>query len=396
LSASPLSGLQVVDLTRHLPGPLVAHLLSDLGARVVKIEEPRRGDPVREAPPVREEIGALAALLLSGVESVALDLKQPMAQEVVHRLLARADILLESFRPGTLERLGFAPETLRERYPRLVVCSISGWGSEGPYAKRAGHDLTYQALAGTLASTAADLAMPAVPVADLTGAWSAVTAILAAIVERERTGQGSRIDAALFDAGFHAGLTAWAAEAEGPKRVGQKLPLSGALPCYNLYRTADGHPMALAALEPHFWERFCKAAGRPNLIRRQYDGSLRARQLVQDLIGSRTRSEWMDLFAREDIPAEPVLTPDQARQHPQAAEREMLRRGPDSLLRIGFPARIDGARPRSGDQVPRLGEHTKAVLEEVGIVEEMSRRERREAGIGPRFSWKRLYNKLFS
>lgn len=383
----------MVDLSRHLPGPLAAHLLADLGARVLKVEEPRRGDPVREAPPVREATGALAALVLSGVESVALDLKQPAAQEVLHRLLSRADVLLETFRPGTLARLGFAPEALRERHPRLVVCSLSGWGAEGPYAKRAGHDLTYQALAGTLASTTT---MPAVPVADLIGAWSAVTAILAAVVERERTGQGSRIDAALFDAGFHAGLTAWAAEADGPKRIGKSLPLSGALPCYNLYRTSDGHPMALAALEPHFWERFCNAAGKPNLIRRQYDTSLRSRQLVQELIGSRTRSEWMDLFAREDIPAEPVLTPDEARVHPQAAEREMLRRGPDSLLRIGFPARIDGERPRSGDKVPGLGEHTAAVLEELGMTDRASRRELRQSGVGSRFSWRRLYHKLFS
>jgi crotonobetainyl-CoA:carnitine CoA-transferase CaiB-like acyl-CoA transferase len=396
LSASPLSGLQVVDLSRHLPGPLAAHLLADLGARIFKVEEPLRGDPLREAPPVREATGSLAALLLSGTESIALDLKQPAAQEILHQLLSRADILLESFRPGTLARLGFPSEELRERYPRLVICSLSGWGSEGPYAKRAGHDLTYQALAGTLAATSATLAMPAVPVADLIGAWSAVTAILAAMVERERTGQGSRIDAALFDAGFHAGLTAWAAEADGPKRIGKSLPLSGAFPCYNLYRTSDGHPMALAALEPHFWERFCNASGRPNLIRRQYDGSLRARQLVQELLGSRTRAEWMDLFAREDIPAEPVLTPDEARRHPQAAEREMLRLGPDSLLRIGFPARIDGERPRSGDKVPQLGEHTKAVLAELGIADERSRRERRESGVGPRFHWRRLVNKLFS
>ena len=393
MSASPLSGLQVVDLSRHLPGPLAAHLLADLGARVLKVEEPQRGDPVREAPPVREGIGALGALVLSGVESVALDLKQPAAQEVLRRLLSRADVLLETFRPGTLARLGFPPEELRERYPRLVICSMSGWGAQGPYAKRAGHDLTYQALAGTLASTTS---MPAVPVADLIGAWSAVTAILAAVVERERTGQGSRIDAALFDAGFHAGLTAWAAEADGPKRLGKSLPLSGALPCYNLYRTADGHPMALAALEPHFWERFCNAAGRPSLIRRQYDTSLRARQLVQELLGSRTRSEWMDLFAREDIPAEPVLTPDEARRHPQAAEREMLRRGPDSLLRLGFPARIDGERPRSGDKVPGLGEHTEAVLEELGMNDRASRRELRQSGVGPRFHWRRLFNKVFS
>lgn len=382
----------VADLTRFLPGPLAAHLLADLGARVVKIEEPRNGDPVRQAPPIREGTGALAALLLSGVESVALDLKQEEARDILGRLLEKSDILIESFRPGTLDRLGFPPATLRERYPRLIVCSISGWGPDGPYARRAGHDLTYQALAGTLAATAA---MPHVPVADLIGAWSAVTAILAALHERERTGQGTRIDAALFDAGFHAGLTAWAAEAEGAKKVGQRLPLSGALSCYNLYKTADGNPIALGALEPHFWERFCRAAGRPALIGRQYSDSPSVRRKVEDLFRTRTRAEWMALFAAEDIPAEPVLTPTEARRHPQAAERDLLRYGPDSLLRIGFPARLGGERPRAAESVPDLGEHTDAVLQELGI-EKRPRREKEKAGIGARFNLKRMWTKLFS
>ncbi|HSL81199.1 MAG TPA: CaiB/BaiF CoA-transferase family protein, partial [Thermoanaerobaculia bacterium] len=166
--SDPLRGILVVDLSRHLPGPLAAQLLASLGARVVKVEEPRAGDPVRLAPPVvrtgpRTGTGptsSLAALLLSGVESVALDLKRPGGREVLERLLERADVLLETFRPGTLARLGFPPEELRERFPRLVVCSLSGWGEDGPYAARAGHDLTYQALAGALAPTAATPAYP--------------------------------------------------------------------------------------------------------------------------------------------------------------------------------------------------------------------------------------------
>ena len=229
--ASPLAGLRVVDLSRNLPGPLTARLLADLGARVIKVEEPKEGDPVRTAPPVREGIGALGAILLSGVESIALDLKQPAGQEILGRLLERADVLIEGFRPGTMARLGFSPEDLKTRYPRLVVCSISGWGQEGPYAARAGHDLTYQAVAGTLAPGAS---MPTALQADLTGAWSAATSILAALLERQTTGQGRRIDAALLDAGVHANLVGWASEAGGGKGVGERLPLTGALPCYNV------------------------------------------------------------------------------------------------------------------------------------------------------------------
>ncbi|MFP5284940.1 MAG: CaiB/BaiF CoA transferase family protein [Thermoanaerobaculia bacterium] len=375
-----ISGTLVLDLSRHLPGPLAGRLLADLGARVVKIEEPTQGDPVRQAPPRRNGVSGLAALLLSGIESVALDLKEPEGQEVLGRLLERADVLLESFRPGTLARLGFPPDLLRERYPGLVVCSVTGWGQSGPYAARAGHDLTYQAVAGSLAPTAA---MPAVPVADLVGAWSATSAILAALLERGRTGRGRHIDAALVDAGVHANLVSWAVEPEAPKAVGENLPLTGALPCYRLYRTADGRLLALGALEPHFWRRFCEAAGCPDLRRRQYSDAPRVRRKVEALVRGRTLAEWMDLFSKEDIPAEPVLSAAQARNHPQVRERGMLAEGGDTLPRIGYPALVDGVRPRAAVHVPALGEHTDAWLDELGI-------SRRGKGIGRRFSWKRL------
>lgn len=377
----------MVDLSRHLPGPLAARLLADLGARVAKVEEPEKGDPVREAPPQRKGQGALGAILLSGVESIALDLKQPAAVAVLERLIERADVLLDSFRPGTLARIGLAPEDLRARYPRLVHCSVTGWGPSGPYAGRAGHDLTYEAVAGALAPTAA---LPAIPVADLIGAWSAVTAILAALHERQSTGQGSHIDAALLDAGLHANLLSWSAEAGGHKGVGEPLPLTGALPCYNLYKTADGAWIALGALEPHFWYRFCNAVGRLDLVGKQYSSSPRARRKVEELIRSRTRAEWMDVFAREDIPAEPVLSAKEAREHPQVRERGLVGEGEDGMPRLGFPARLDGERPRGGERVPGLGEHTEALLEELGMGGE-----RRQAGIGPRLSWKQRVLRWF-
>jgi len=383
VSATPLDGRLVVDLSRLLPGPLTTRLLADLGARVIKVEEPEMGDPVRRAPPRRGRTGALAALLLAGVESIALDLKERSGRTVLEALLDRADVLVESFRPGTLARLGFPPERLRERWPRLVVCSLSGWGADGPYAARAGHDLTYQALAGSLASTAA---MPAAPLADLTGAWSAATAILAALLERERTGRGTHIDAALFDAGVHANLTAWAADAGGrPRKMGERLPLTGALPCYDLYKTAEGDLLAVAALEPHFWRRFCVAAGRKDLIRKQYSRSRRVHRKVAALIRGRTRDEWLALLAKEDIPAEMILTPSEARAHPQTQARGVLAEGPDALPRLAFPARLDGERPRAAPQVPAHGEHTRALLEEFGLRGyEVAR------GVGRRFSWRGL------
>ncbi len=406
MSSAPLDGILVVDLTRHLPGPLAARILRDLGARVVKVEEPEIGDPVRLAPPLRDGVGTLAAILLAGVESVALDLGRAPAREVLARLLERADVLLESFRPGRLARFGLAPEELAERFPRLVVCSISGWGQAGPHAHRAGHDLTYQALAGTLAATGR---MPNAPVADLLGAWSAAAAVLAALVERRRSGRGARVDAALLDAAGHAALTALAVEGERPHAVGEPLPLTGALPCYNLYRTRDGGRVALAALEPRFWKRFCRAVGRRDLVGLQYDGAPESRRVVAALVAERDAAEWSRLFDEHDLPGEAVLSLAEAAEHPQVRERGLVMSSTSSTSSassapggttagsgaegapLGFPALFDGERPRAGAGVPAVGADTDRVLEELGVDEaRLSRRARRRLGIGPRLGWRRL------
>lgn len=393
MSATPLAGLLVVDLTRHLPGPLAARLLADLGARVIKVEEPSLGDPVRQAPPLVEGRSALAAILLAGVESLALDLKSGEARAVLEALLATADVLLESFRPGALGRLGLAPAELRRRFPRLVILSVSGWGQGGPWAARAGHDLTYQAVAGSLAPTAR---APAVPVADHVGGWAAATAVLAALYERQRTGDGAWIDAALLDAGAHANLVNWAAEAGGRHDVGEPLGLSGALPCYAVYRTRDGRALALAALEPHFWRRFCDATGRRDLRRRQYDRTPAARRAVAELVAGRTSEEWLAILRARDIPGETVLAAREALDHPQVRRRAVVETGDDGLPRLGFPALFDGARPRAAASFPELGAHTRSVLAEWRLAAAtLPRRQRRAAGIGPRFSWRRLLARLF-
>lgn len=411
MSSHPLQGVTVVDLTRHLPGPLAAHLLADLGARVIKVEEPRAGDPVRLAPPLVRGTSALAALLLSGSRSVALDLKKDGGRRVLELLLARADVLVESFRPGTLARLGFAPEELRERFPRLIVCSVSGWGQDGPWAARAGHDLTYQATAGSLAPTGE---MPAFPAADHTGAWAAVTAVLAALYERERTGQGARIDASLFDAAVHNNLVGWAQQGAqggaqhraqegahegsgggGGGRVGEPHGLAGSMPCYRLYRTADGGLLAVAPLEEHFWQRFCRAAGRDDLAKLQYDETEEAHRRVAAAVAERSLPEWVEVLDGADLPVEPVLTAAEAARHPQTVHRDLLRRGEDGLLRLGFPALVDGARPRAGGAYPGLGSETDRVVDELGAeVADLSPRARRRAGVGRRFSLKRELRKL--
>ncbi len=340
------------------------------------------GDPVRLAPPLVRGRSALAALLLAGVESVALDLKRETARGVLDALLARADVLLESFRPGTLARLGWPPEELAARFPRLVVCSLSGYGADGPQAARAGHDLTYQALAGTLAPTAR---MPAVPLADHAGAWAAALAVVAALRRRDATGRGARIDAALYDAALHSNLVDWAEEAAAPRPVGRRLPLSGALPCYNLYRTADGGTLAVACLEPRFWRAFCAATGRDDLVGRHLDTRPAVKRQVQELVASRTRDEWAELAARHDLPIEPVLAAAEAAAHPQARHRRLVTTGPDGLPRLAYPALIDGERPEARERLPRLGADTGALLAELGI--EAGRR--RPSGVGRRAGLRR-------
>lgn len=396
--SSPLAGILVADFSRHLPGPLVGRLLADLGARVVKVEEPRVGDPVRGAPPMFRGRSALAGVLLSGVESLALDLKQPSGRDVADRLIARADVLLETFRPSTFGRLGWTLDDLRRRFPRLIVCSLSGWGQDGPAAPRAGHDLTYQAAAGLLAPIVASptvQALPAAPFADLSGAWSAVSAILAALFRREKGGQGASIDASLFDAALHSNLLGWAAEANGTKAVGQPLALTGDLPCYSVYETADRKKVALAFLEPHFWHRFCHAAERPELVGNHLDRGTGFRRKLERLIRTRTRAQWAELFVAHDLPAGPVLSAAEARASAQAEARGVVRAGDDGLPRLAFPARIDGRRPAAAGRLPTLGEATDDLLEELGAPEaRQSRWRRRKAGVGARFSWKRLLRRL--
>ncbi len=381
-----LDDLLVIDLSRYLPGPLVGRLLGDLGARVIKVEEPKLGDPVRHAPPIKDGTSSLAALLLSGHESLALDLGKDVARRSLETLLESADVLLESFRPGKLEELGLAPEQLRRRFPRLVICSVSGWGQDGPHVHRPGHDLTYQAIAGSLA---ASRGMPAVQTADVVGAWSALTSVLAALHRRGRDGEGCWIDQSLLDATGHAAITAWAAEADGPKADSEPLMLTGAIPCYALYPTRDGGRLALAALEPRFWRRFCAAVERPDLVRRQYDASGETHRQVEEITAARSREQWLEFLSAHDIPADPVLSPAEAVEHPQVRARELLRHAGDGLPRLGFPALFDGQRPRGREGFPELGEHTDQLVVEHGLAAGLSPRKRRAGGVGRRASFKR-------
>lgn len=344
----PLAGIRVLDLSRLLPGPFLTQVLAELGADVVKVEEPSVGDPSRV-------LGYAFDAVNRGKRSVALDLKAQGAAEVVLRLAARSDVLVESFRPGVMDRLGLDDAKLAAANPRLVRASLVGYG-EGPLRDAPGHDLTYEAMAGILATQGPRErpAESAVPVADLAGALYAAVGILAALLERERTGQGRRVEVALGDAAL-----AFHVLALERARAGEPLPergaweLGGGLPGYRVYPCADGRFLALGALEDKFWARFCATVQRPDLEPRHLDPAAVAD--VEALLLTRPRDAWAERLAAAGVPATPVLEPAEALAHPQHA-RFAGAPGPASPL-TRAPAR---GRP------PDLGEHTEAVLREAG------------------------------
>lgn len=286
----PLSGLLVVDLTRYLPGPFASRELLRFGARVVRLEAPG-GDPLRELAPAWHDA------LNAGKESVEIDLKSEPKRG--RELCAQADVVLESFRPGVVERLGVGPDDL----PATVVyCSFTGFG---PGEQRAGHDLNYQGWAGLLADTAP--AMPPVQVADLAGgALRAVTAILAALLERERTGQGSNLTISLTHSAHE--LAAHRLGGEPIHRL-----LTGGLACYRIYATADGRYLTVAALEPRFFQRLCELLGRPDLAERQWNAE--QEPLADELaeaFAAEPLATWLELFDGEDVSVGPVATLEEA------------------------------------------------------------------------------------
>ena len=285
----PLAGTLVVDLTRYLPGAYASRELLRLGARVVRVEAPG-GDPMRETAP------AWDLALRAGTESVVCDLKADA--EFGHALCSGADVVLESFRPGVAARLGVGPDDVPES---VVYCSITGFGSTGRHEQRAGHDLNYLGWAGALADTAP--AWPPVQIADLSaGALGAVVRILAALLERARTGQGARIVVSMTH-GSHD-LVAHRLGGEPVPRL-----LTGGLACYRIYATADGRHLTVGALEAKFFARLCEVVDRPDLADQQYEGDqdTLAAELAAIFVG-RPLSEWLDLFDGEDVCVGPVFT----------------------------------------------------------------------------------------
>ena len=383
---SALAGLRVLDLTRLLPGGFCTLLLADLGADVIKVEDTGAGDYVRWAPPHYAGAdpsagGALFLALNRGKRSVRIDLKAPAGRDVLLRLAGDADVLVESFRPGVMERLGVGYDALRAANPRLVYCAITGYGQDGPYRDRAGHDANYLALNGLLGLTGAPDGPPvqaAGQIADLGGgALMAAVGILAALRELDRSGEGQLVDVSMTD-GSLSWLAMVAARmfAEGAAPGRGMLELAGGLICYRPYRCADGW-VTLGALEPKFWRAWCAGVGREDLAERQFDpvGS-ETHASVEAVFASRTREQWAAFNAEHDCCLEPVLGLDEALDSELVRARgmvaELAQPGVEEPVRLlGVPIKLSRT---PGDPTrapgPVLGEHTEAVLAEAGYAPE--------------------------
>ena len=379
-SGLPLVGLKVLDLSRLLPGPYATLVLADLGAQVDKVEDPKGGDYIRHMPPQFGDDGALFYGLNRNKRSIALDLKSPSGAEALRRLARGYDVLMESFRPGVMDKLGVGYDVLSKENPRLIYCAISGYGQTGPDRLRAGHDLDYIARSGVLAYGGAKDGPPAVPGVQLAdiggGSLFALVGLLAALHERERTGRGRFVDISMTEgslAFLHMHLAARLAlgDAGAPLRRGVE-SLNGGYPCYGVYRTSDDRYLAVGALEPKFFAGFCEAIGHPELLAGGYDlgeEGARTRAVISRAIGSKPLAHWVEVFSRLDLCVEPVREGDEVLDDPQLRDRGMFVRARDEqrgidVTHLRTPLHF-GALPTRPP--PALGQHTQEVLAEAGF-----------------------------
>ncbi|WP_292732554.1 MULTISPECIES: CaiB/BaiF CoA-transferase family protein [unclassified Microbacterium] len=369
---APLTGIKVLDLTRILPGPFATMMLADLGADVVKVEHPRGGDPERSNPPLGDAGSVRFGMLNRRKRSVAIDLKADRGRELVLRLAADADVVIEGFRPGLVTELGIGPDVVREINPRVVYASLSGYGQTGPYAALPGHDINYMALSGLLRyfGTSDQPRIPWLPIADIGGgATMAVSGILAALIGRNSSGVGDYLDLSMAEGALYWQQTRaqwWIGTGQEPLPNG--LPVTGALPGYGIYATADEDWLSLGCMEPVFWERLCALLNMEDDIPRQHDhdafGELDAR--LRERIRGRTVGQWFEVMQAKGIPAAPLLTIGDALTNEHFAARGLLGgSAPEDAVRSPFVF-TDAERPRNA-AAPALGEDTDGVLRDVGV-----------------------------
>lgn len=373
----PLESVRVLDLTRLLPGPYCTMLLADFGAEVIKIEDPLLGDYIRWQEPRLDESSAVFHSLNRNKKSISLNLKATEGKEIFCEMARSADVVIESFRPGVMKRLGLGYENLKEFNPELIYCALTGFGQNGPYAESAGHDLNFLAYSGLLSIFKAKNDRPSIPslqIGDLCGgALPATVGILLALLEREKSGSGQFVDIAMLDGLISLMQTSLPDYLASGKISGkEELPLSGGKACYEVYETRDGQYLAVAALEKKFWEVFCNVIGREDLINRHHaplkvQNHMKAE--IQSVIEKRPLCDWMERFKGIDACVSPVSTIDSIVENPQVQAREMIQYFL-GIHHIGVPIKLSKTPGGIRTKAPHLGQHTDEYLMEIGISKE--------------------------
>jgi crotonobetainyl-CoA:carnitine CoA-transferase CaiB-like acyl-CoA transferase len=376
----PLDGIRVLDLSYRMPGPVCAQILADLGAEVIKVESPRAPDFFRRFEPRVNGSGSLFHVCNRNKKGLTLELRHPRGREIFLQLIKNSDVVVEAFRPGTMERMKIGYDVLKEANPALILCSLTAFGQTGPYRMRPAHDLNLLALSGVLDLLGNKDGPPIVPpvqISGLGGAFQGVVGILAALLSRGKTGRGQSIDVSLLD-----GVSAFAALEMSRYMAGHHIPKrgltegGGGYACFNVYRTADGRYLSLGCLEPQFWETFCRLIGRESLIAEQWSAPPRQDELiaeVRSILLSRTLDEWLGILDPGTICVAPVNTFEEALQDSHIREQETwfegeLPRG-GKVPQAALPIRFDGDRPGWRSHPPEHGEHTREILRGLGLAD---------------------------
>jgi len=374
-NTGPLSGIKVVDLSLLLPGPLCSQHLADMGAEVIKIENPRAYDGSRAMFKGNGGYPALFMMLNRNKKAITLNLKRPTSKDILFQLLEDADILLEGFRPDGMDKMGLGYDVLKERFPKLIYCGISGYGTSGKYVDFAGHDLNYLAISGVLHQTGNPPRTAGFQLADVGGGTlTALSAILAALYYREKTGKGQKIDISMTDASLQfLSLYGGIFSASGKTPEPGNDILSGKLPNYNIYQTKEGRYVALGALEDMFFQTFLRAIGMENLTKEipLIDENLgKLKSILADFFLSKTYSDLEPIFKNEDACLSPILSMEEVSKDEHWRDRKMVfesnhpRYG--KILQFGSPFHFSKTPFSYRMDPPEHGEHTDEILESIG------------------------------
>jgi crotonobetainyl-CoA:carnitine CoA-transferase CaiB-like acyl-CoA transferase len=377
----PLSGIRVIDFTSLLPGPLATLMLADYGADVIKVEGPSRPDGERASAPMTDQGASYRfGMLNRNKRAFAVDLKEHAGRQAMLRVIDTADVLIEGFRPGVAKRLGFDYETVSQRNPGLVYCSLSGYGQDGPYADLPGHDLNYIAAAGILNYVGEETGLadepfrpPRIPIADIGGgSLMAVFGVLAGLAARSTTGRGDYIDVSMFDGAFFwqsARLHVFLAEGREPS---PSESTTGGRPGYTIYAAGDGHLLSLGCLEPVFWNNLRRALDLLDQlpeVQPRGDAADFARHIIAERLRTRDSDVWLSIFRQEDVPSAPVRRITDLPLDPQIQARELIQDtdlGDGVKKHVGFPVKFLHNRPSLRTAAPKIGQHTDEILRQVG------------------------------